>query len=76
MFVAVAVLAGVIVVLLAAHERERATWRRERSELLNRIKPETAQALDSQPPVSALDEQPYLPPDAAYWKARGIEVEQ
>lgn len=52
----------------AAHARERREWWVERGLLLNRIKPETAQFVAADDPVSA-------PPavgfddDDAYWKA-------
>lgn len=63
------------IALLVAHERDRAAWRRERSELLNRIKPETAQPLDQQPPPAPLDELAF-DTDDHYWKARGVEVKR
>lgn len=39
------------------HNRERELWHRERAELLNRIKPETAQYVPTNEPVTA---PPYL----------------
>ena len=49
---------------------EREEWRRERGVLLNRIKPETAQAFDGEAlpslPAVGFDD------DAAWWRARGI----
>lgn len=50
--------------------RERQQWIDERSELLNRIKPETAQI-----PIRALPEMLPEPvrTDEDYWEARGME---
>lgn len=73
MAIAVVALAILIVGLLVAHERDRASWRRERSELLNRIKPETAQPLDPALPSPPAVELAF-DNDADYWKARGAEV--
>jgi primase-polymerase (primpol)-like protein len=47
---------------------ERKGWTRERSELLNRIKPETAQPVDNGPVETP--EQPAFDDDAGYWKLR------
>ena len=72
------ILAGAIIpgVLLWVEKRDRANaeekWRMERSELLNRIKPETAQPIigpvpESIPAVGFDD-------DRAWARAKGIEV--
>ena len=57
----------------AAHERERREWHRERSELLNRIKPETAQYIPPEDPTPA-DPLPF-DDDDAYWADRETREE-
>lgn len=59
--------------LHAEHNRERELWHRERSLLLNRINPATAQYVPSgevreTPPAVGFDD------DQAFWKAKGIDV--
>lgn len=49
---------------------ERVAWTRERAELLNRIKPETAQAVQGekweQPPAVLFDD------DESHWESLGV----
>lgn len=74
--VALAAIAALLYLLVTdrtAHETERGQWARERSLLLNRIKPETAQAVPGEPewpsPKGIVPDD-----DAAFWAARGIDT--
>ena len=55
--------------------RAEAEWARERSQLLNRIKPETAQVAPGGPewpsPKGIVPDD-----DESFWKARGIDVSE
>lgn len=52
--------------------REREAWRKERSQLLDRIKPETAPPPDG--PIGPLLQAVPLDDDKAWAEARGLEV--
>lgn len=56
--------------MLRDFKQERQAWTRERSELLNRIKPETAQVVDF--PTEDRDVQPPQT-DAGWWELQGAE---
>lgn len=58
--------------LLRDIREERREWTRERSELLNRIKPETAQVVDF--PTEERDVQPPTT-DQDWWRLQGVETE-
>ena len=73
--VALAALLYLLVTERADHAEQRREWAQERTILLNRIKPETAQ--------SVLGEPDYPSPrgvvpddDAAFWAARGLDVSE
>ena len=74
-----ALFAAVTNAQLIIERRERAKaereWRQERSELLNRIKPETAQAAPGEPEFPS---PPGVIPDddEAFWRSHGIDVSE
>ena len=74
--VALAAIAALLYLLTterAEHADQRREWAQERAQLLNRIKPETAQAVPGEPewpsPKAVIPDD-----DEAFWAARGIEV--
>lgn len=72
--VAIGVLLYLMTAQAASFETERREWARERAQLLNRIKPETAQPVIGEPewpsPRSVVDD------DEAFWAARGIDTSE
>ena len=75
--VALAAIAALLYLLTterADHAEQRREWAQERTVLLNRIKPETAQPVMGEPeypsPRSVVDD------DEAFWRARGIDVSE
>ena len=57
------------------HAEQRAAWERERSQLLNRIKPETAQPTLGEPEYPS--PRGVVPDDdAAFWRAHGIDTSE
>ena len=75
--VALAAIAALLYLLTTErvdHAEQRREWAQERTVLLNRIKPETAQPVLGEPewpsPRSVVDD------DEAFWRARGIDVSE
>ena len=75
--VALAAIAALLYLLTterADHAEQRREWAQERTVLLNRIKPETAQPVMGEPeypsPRSVVDD------DEAFWRAHGIDVSE
>lgn len=75
--VSLAALAALLYLLTserADHAEQRREWAQERTVLLNRIKPETAQPVIGEPewpsPRSVVDD------DEAFWAARGIDTSE
>lgn len=59
----------------ADHSEQRREWARERTVLLNRIKPETAQPVLGEPDYPS--PRGVVPDDdAAFWAARGLDVSE
>ena len=76
--VAIAALAALLYLLTterADHAEQRREWSRERTLLLNRIKPETAQPVIGEPDFPS---PPGVIPDddAAFWRSHGIDVSE
>lgn len=76
--VSIAALAALLYLLTterADHAEQRRTWDRERAQLLNRIKPETAQPVIGEPEFPS---PPGVIPDddEAFWRSHGIDVSE
>ena len=76
--VSIAALAALVFLLVterADHAEQRRTWDRERAQLLNRIKPETAQPVIGEPDFPS---PPGVIPDddEAFWRSHGIDVSE
>lgn len=76
--VALAALAALLYLLISErldHAEQRREWSRERSVLLNRIKPETSQPDPGEPqfpsPAGVVPDD-----DEAFWRAHGIDVSE
>ena len=73
--VAIGVLLYLMTTQAASFETERREWARERAQLLNRIKPETAQPAPGEPEFPS---PPGVIPDddEAFWRKHGIDVSE
>lgn len=76
--VSIAALAALVFLLVTErsdHAEQRRTWDRERAQLLNRIKPETAQPVIGEPDFPS---PPGVIPDddEAFWRSHGIDVSE
>ena len=76
--VSIAALAALVYLLVAEradHAEQRREWAQERTVLLNRIKPETAQPVLGEPAYPS--PRGVVPDDdAAFWRARGLDVSE